>query len=198
VGMTGELISVSDENIERMLKDPPQVYRVVCPDDPRAYEEARHEADKPSLLGRIFGRRPGLNSAVDLELTRNEGNSCFLDKAWHGLHYLLTGTAWKGKPPLNFILAGGRQVGRYVETYRVLTAAEVAAADEALGGLSDEELRNRFRPKDMLKQDIYPEIWNRNPADDDALGYLMEYAADLRKFLRTVAGHHLGLLVSIG
>jgi hypothetical protein len=27
-----------------------------------------------------------------------------LDKAWHGLHFLLTGTAWEGTPPLDFIV----------------------------------------------------------------------------------------------
>lgn len=34
-----------------------------------------------------------------------------MDKAWHGIHYLLTGTAWEGDPPLNFLVTGGREVG---------------------------------------------------------------------------------------
>src|ERR1700722_3238791 len=34
-----------------------------------------------------------------------------VDKAWHGLHFLLTGTAWEGAPPLDFIVKGGRQIG---------------------------------------------------------------------------------------
>jgi hypothetical protein len=34
-----------------------------------------------------------------------------VDKAWHGIHYLLTGTAWEGDPPLDFIVKGGSQVG---------------------------------------------------------------------------------------
>jgi hypothetical protein len=33
-----------------------------------------------------------------------------LEKSWQGIHYLLTGTAWEGDPPLNFLLAGGREV----------------------------------------------------------------------------------------
>ena len=32
-----------------------------------------------------------------------------VDKAWHGLHFLLTGTAWEGDFPLNFIVSGGRR-----------------------------------------------------------------------------------------
>src|SRR5690349_11334743 len=38
-------------------------------------------------------------------------NRLDLDKAWHGLHFLLTGTDWGGTPPLNFIVAGGETIG---------------------------------------------------------------------------------------
>ena len=52
-----------------------------------------------------------------------------LDKAWHGLHYLLTGAAWEGKAPLNFINAGTQigedDVGDWLA--KGFTAAEVAA-----------------------------------------------------------------------
>ncbi len=34
-----------------------------------------------------------------------------LDKAWHGIHYLLTGTAWKGEPPLCYLVRGGQTIG---------------------------------------------------------------------------------------
>ncbi|HEX8535831.1 MAG TPA: YfbM family protein, partial [Cystobacter sp.] len=34
-----------------------------------------------------------------------------LEKNWQALHFLLTGTAWEGSPPLNFIAAGGQPVG---------------------------------------------------------------------------------------
>jgi hypothetical protein len=33
------------------------------------------------------------------------------DKAWHGIHFLLTGTAGEGTPPLDFIVRGGQEVG---------------------------------------------------------------------------------------
>src|SRR5215203_4027303 len=34
-----------------------------------------------------------------------------LDKSWHGIHYLLTKTAWAGEPPLSFLVLGGAEVG---------------------------------------------------------------------------------------
>jgi hypothetical protein len=40
------------------------------------------------------------------------GGSLDIDKAWHGLHFLLTGTAWEGTSPLDFIVAGARTWAR--------------------------------------------------------------------------------------
>ena len=51
-----------------------------------------------------------------------------IDKAWHGIHYLLTGTAWEGAAPLNFLVAGGRPVGDVDVGYgpaRAFSGAEV-------------------------------------------------------------------------
>lgn len=42
----------------------------------------------------------------------------YLDKAWHGLHFLFTGTAWEGDPPLNFLVSGGREIGDVDVGYR--------------------------------------------------------------------------------
>lgn len=34
-----------------------------------------------------------------------------IDKAWHALHFLFTGTAWEGEMPASFLLVGGAPVG---------------------------------------------------------------------------------------
>lgn len=34
-----------------------------------------------------------------------------LHKAWHGIHFVLTGSAWGGEPPLNFLVSGGASIG---------------------------------------------------------------------------------------
>jgi hypothetical protein len=43
--------------------------------------------------------------------SNGKGDELEVDKAWHGLHFLLTGSAWEGSFPLNFIVAGGQEVG---------------------------------------------------------------------------------------
>jgi hypothetical protein len=73
-------VTLADENIERILDNPSLVLRVVAPDDAETGED-------------------------DLTLSEQELITCDLDKSWHGIHYLLTGSAWEGSPPLNFLRA---------------------------------------------------------------------------------------------
>ena len=195
------LATLGDANIARVLADPPLVWRVIAPDDPEMYESARQQAPRSSLLGRLFGRAPAAAagpSGEDFALADGEGVSTDLDKAWHGIHYLLTGTAWEGAAPLNFLAAGGRPVGDIDVGYgpaRVLSAADTRAAHEALTRLSDDELRGRFDPAEMSKKEIYPEIWDRPPEEDDTLGYLLEYVGTLREFLGQAVQQRQGLVL---
>lgn len=200
MGMCLGLASLSDDNISRLLSDPPLVWLVIAPDDPAMYEEARKAAQKaPSFFARLFGARPAPPEAgVSLSLAEGEVMATDLDKAWHGIHYLLTRTAWEGTPPLNLLAAGGRAIGDIDVGYgpaRALSSREISDAHEALSQISDAELRGRFAPSEMMKAEIYPEIWDRDPADDDTLGYLMEHVGTLRAFLRDASDERLGAIV---
>jgi hypothetical protein len=205
MSMVVSLSSLRDETIERLLADPPLVWQVIAPDDREAYERARREADgrsKPGLFARLFGARPqpavASPPAAALELTEGEGELSDLDKSWHGIHYLLTGSADEGGAPLDFLVAGGREVGDEDVGYgppRAFSAAETRAIAAALAAVTDEELRARFAPEAMMRAEIYPEIWDRDPKEDDTLGYLMEYVAVLRDAIATVTSRGHGLLV---
>jgi hypothetical protein len=129
-----------------------------------------------------------------------EGDDEDLDKAWHGLHFLFTGTAWEGEPPLNFLVAGGTAIGDEEYGYdipRGFASDEVREIADALGGVSPEDLRTRFDPAKMLAEDIYPEIWDRDPADDDTLGYLLEYFDVLKAFVNRARERSAALIVYI-
>jgi hypothetical protein len=208
MSMVVSLASVSDATIARLLADPPLVWQVVAPDDPDAYERARREADeraKPGLFARLFGGRgradvPPAAVPAGLELADGEGDLGDLDKSWHGIHYLLTGTADEGGAPLDFLVAGGVDVGDEDVGYgppRAFTSEETRAIAAALAAISDDELRSRFAPEAMMKAEIYPEIWDRDPKDDDTLGYLMEYVAILRAAIASVTSRGHGLLVML-
>lgn len=197
------LTTVTDATIARLLADPPLVWRILSPDD---HEEMEAEARPParSWLARIFGAGPSSPAPTRgpdaLPLAPNEGRQIDLDKAWHGIHFLLTGRADGGDKPANFLLHGGREVGDVDVGYgpaRALTSADTRAAHAMLAARSDDALRARFDAEAMMGAEIYPEIWDRDPEEDDAVGYLMENVASLRTFLAKAADEGLGILITL-
>src|SRR5437763_27473 len=82
-----------------------------------------------------------------------------IDKAWHGIHFLLTGTAWEGSPPLDFLVRGGRQVGDVDVGYgpaRGFTSAEVQGLARALSAIAPDALLARYDHRAMNALDLYP------------------------------------------
>jgi hypothetical protein len=204
MGMYLSLASLTDATISRLHADPPLVWQLIAPDDPDAVARARGAPSRPGLLSRLLGRGrvealpPA--PAAPLVLADGEGEVLDLEKAWHGLHYLFTGTAWAGDPPLNFLVTGGREVGDEEIGFgpaRTLTSSETRDVASALAALDDQQLRTRFAPSEMMRLEIYPEIWQRDPAEDDTLGYLMDYLGELRSTLASVVARGHGLLVTI-
>jgi hypothetical protein len=205
MGMRVSLASLDDATIQRILKDPPLVWQILAPDDPEPFERAVREAserDQPGFVARLFGARARVEASprpAPLNLSDGEGDMGDIDKAWHGIHFLLTGSADESaRPPLNFLMTGGTEVGEEDVGYgppRVYTAAETRDIAKALATVSDDELRRRYDPDAMMRAEIYPEIWDRDPASDDPLGYLMEYMGVLRNMLATVTSNGHGLMV---
>ena len=197
MSMVMGLVTLGDANIRRIVDDPPLVWQLVAPDDPEPYEQARaSQAEATNLLGRLFRRKS--ERPPNLEIGDREGSDVGLDKAWHGIHYLLTGTAWGGDAPLNFLLAGGQTAGDIEVGYgpvRLYSSSEVKRIDDALSAMTEGDLRSRFRPEEMMKLEIYPEIWDRQAEEDDTLGYLIEYLHVLREHVSAAATHGLGLAV---
>jgi hypothetical protein len=131
-------------------------------------------------------------------LPEGPDDELYLDKSWHGIHFLLTGTAWGGSPPLNFLAGELEEIGDVdvgSGPARALQPESVQELARALDALTEETLRRRFDPEAMVREDIYPSIWHRDPAEDDALGYLLAYFDELRAFVRDAGGRGLGLLV---
>lgn len=107
------------------------------------------------------------------------GTGVSLEKSWHGLHFTLTGDAWGGEPPLNFLVLGGEPVGAEDVGYgpaRVLRSAEVISLNSSLHEITDEEFARRFDLKQLAAEDVYPQIWDEPREDllEEYLGYLNE------------------------
>jgi hypothetical protein len=127
--------------------------------------------------------------------SNGHGDEIEVDKAWHGLHFLLTGSAWEGNFPLNFIVVGGEEVGDDLGygPARALSSDDVRKIDAAFEPLTPEELGRRFDAQRMTELQIYPFGWSHDP--DGELEYLLEFYTELRAFVRRTAERRHALLV---
>jgi hypothetical protein len=125
------------------------------------------------------------------------GHSVELEKAWHGLHYLLTGTASEGHTLLGFLIEGGQPLGDDdgFGPPRLFYPAEVAQIHAALSAISDEQFWSRFDADVMTEKGIYPGVWDE-PEDDLREEYVM-YFLQLKELIALAARDKQALLVQL-
>ena len=134
-----------------------------------------------------------------IEEACESGGGFDVDKAWHGLHFLLCGDTQAGEPPLNFIL-GGKPLGDVEVGYGpvcLFDVAETAAIAAALEPITRETLRKRFDADAFLQHDIYPGIW-KEPVDECLDDYLLAYFGSLKDFVHKTRDEKAGMLVWLG
>jgi hypothetical protein len=81
-----------------------------------------------------------------------------LDDTWHGLHYLLCGEPWVGRPPLDFVLNGGTPIGEEdvgQGPARGFDPMEVRAIAVALGAMTWEALWGRWDAEAVRRAALY-------------------------------------------
>lgn len=109
------------------------------------------------------------------EIVRNT-NYTDTDKDWHALHFILTGSAQGGEPPLSNVILGGKPLGNIEYGYeipRYLTAPEVNKTAQVLRDFPMSEFRERFNLEIFAKEKIYPEYWNSIDDEDEYLANLV-------------------------
>lgn len=153
----------------------------------RAIDEQTAESlqDDPDTVERLLGEEDEAEDPAPLAIVD-------VDKAWHGLHFLLTSIAESTgageDAPLAQAILGGEPLHED-EDVRVMTAAEVRAVAAALAVITKDQLRDAFDPEAMSAADIYPDIWVRD--GEEALDYLLIHFPTLVGFYRSSAesGH---------
>jgi hypothetical protein len=100
-----------------------------------------------------------------------------IDKAWHGIHFLLTGEAWSNKGP---VLGGTEIAGIDLGSgaARYLSPEQVDKMADELSQLSPEKLSQRFDTKEFGIEGIYPDIWEH----DGELDWLLHWYRQLQSY----------------
>lgn len=127
-----------------------------------------HDAEIDTLLA----APSGIDDVLDRAYAGKDPGYVDADRAWHAIHFLLTGTAWGGEPPLNFCASGGTPIGEEDVGYgpaRALRAADVAALHAQLKRIDTATLVSRFDGARMDALEIYPQGWTGfDPKGPDA------------------------------
>jgi hypothetical protein len=118
-----------------------------------------------------------------------------LDKAWHGIHFLLTGSAWETFPGAGEAVLGGDPIGDDLGygPARLLPAERVQLVAAALRDVTADDLRARFDPAALLAEAIYPQVWD----DEDFANYLLPYFLSLQAFYVAAAEEKQAVLLAI-
>lgn len=194
MGICCAFIRLSDRNVEALIRQPKLVYPFLHIDLSEI---------PPDPLGGFFGRLFGLTKQkssppepLTLPDPREEDDEGDVDKAWQGLHYVLTGEAKETDNPLGFLYCGGVTLKGMDVGYgppRVYTSNEAAGIFAELNKLDRETLYQRYKPEDMDKQKVYPKIWVRD--GDDGYDYIWQNFERLRELLAQAHRRKQGLLI---
>jgi len=125
-----------------------------------------------------------------------ESESFFdVDKAWQGIHFLLTNSAWEGSGPLAFILHGGREIEKdfgYGSPHG-FTSAEVKKIADALKPIEPGALFEKADQSIFSSEDLYPSIWDE--PKEDCIGYVTHHFKNLKAFVQKTSDSGQALVV---
>jgi hypothetical protein len=126
----------------------------------------------------------------------NLSNSISLEKAWHGIHYLLAGDPWAGRGYRGFLVHGGIQVGEAsYGPIRVFAPHEVKEIAKLLDSISSDELWSGYSQERFEGADIYPDIWEES---EDALREeYTDYYESLKEFVAQTASDGNSLQIAL-
>jgi hypothetical protein len=204
MGMTGGLYRVSEVEMRNLLAAPDSVGDFL---DRSSWAPPVRTVRPPGLLGWLLKLTPITIHENDPTAVPpadfQDRPHCDLEKTWHGLHFLFTGTAWDGSEPACYLIRGGENIGDAEELgYSVLQAlnpARTRAFSTFLDSLTRQELERRFDAGKMMTLEIYPQTWDRMPSQGHSeLGWLLDSFDELRMFAAETVRTGNGLLGYVG
>ena len=130
---------------------------------------------------------------------RDDRLSFDVDKAWHAVHFTLTGHPWSTDGPLGQTVLGGAPFGEEIayEPARWLRAEVVSAIAEQLEAITPEEFEQRLDFAALQRADIYPEIWDEDPEADELIGYVRGGYEQIRDGFAQAARAGQGFVITL-
>jgi hypothetical protein len=194
-GMTWTARAIDPSLISAMKTDRRLLEDTLFGEAPKAFGEKPKE-------GKVdFGADRQLSSELEAWAAQRKADDTQvdLDKAWHGIHYLLTGSVDANGTLASKVIMGGESIGPDDIGYgpaQLLKPDEVKAIAQLLEQTTPDMLRKRFKPKEMTRLDVYPGvIWERD--GDEALKWVLESYQNLVAFYRRAAYRGQAVIIAI-
>nr|WP_294817796.1 YfbM family protein [uncultured Sphingomonas sp.] len=190
MGMVFALRRATDEQIDALLARPLLIEDFL-------YNEPRVAAvAKTGLMEKLISTFGFASQNSTISGEREEGDEIDLDKAWHGLHFTLTGSGWATGAPLSFLVEEWPEIGDVDVGYgpaKAIRAVDVARFNDALAGFTAMDLRAGYRPQTMLEQELYlADFFAENP--EEGIEYIEHWLTELRTFIAGCVARNAGVV----
>lgn len=119
------------------------------------------------------------------------------DKAWQGIHAVLTQTAWPKGHELDGLVFGGTPFGVEIGNGppRYLTPDDVATIAARIEPIHVEDFEARIDLSLLARLDVYPGIWGRPEEAADNVTYLSAGYESVREAFLTAATNGEAMIV---
>ncbi|PQO27469.1 DUF1877 domain-containing protein [Blastopirellula marina] len=188
MGMVGCFCALEDEDLQAIISVPRRIHLL--------WSDSIPKRRQPSWLARLFGAKLRPEPEEDPWQLSQPVVDADVDKAWHGIHFLLTGTEGGGEGPLAFMIHGGEDIKEEIGYGypRGFTSQEVKEIAAALSVIDVDQLYEQANPADFARHGIYPEVWKDEPKED-CIGYVTDYLKELQKFVSDIATSNRAMIV---
>lgn len=196
MSMVGNLARIPNATLEMLHKHPRLITRLLYPNLPDPPER------EAGWLARLLGRKsvPGVRTPLPHLQPLAESDSFYIDKAWHGLHFLFTGSASEGEFPAGFLVTCGTPIGDIDVGYgpaRSFTPAEVQSIAAFLDDQDEAQLKSRIDPEVMQNLEIYPSVWSEDTSIEEEWEYLVSTFRGMKEFVRHASLGQLAMIVYV-
>jgi hypothetical protein len=198
MGMTCSLYRVTADELDQVIADPTRVRKLLGMDDGPPVREVRPKGFLGFLLRmtpvRVYENDP--DTPYVAGPPPDPGREVDIEKGWHGLHFLLTGTADEGDEPSCFMVKGGEDLDD--EGFgRALKPAQVRSFSEFLSGFTPETLATRYDQKRMTELRIYPfDEWpDADEEEDNPVEWLVMCFDEVQRLVKLAADSGDGLII---
>jgi Domain of unknown function (DUF1877) len=114
-----------------------------------------------------------------------------IDKSWHGIHFLLTGSVTSGDAPLAWVVFAPTSIGEDAGygTARLLRPDDVVTVSKALAPMTADKLKRKCNWTVMNDREIYPQGWREGDEE-----YIAENFSSLKKLYESAARRRMAIV----